>query len=334
MDFLNGCAKRLETEDSSLILEDMRKRYTTVRCLRVKTGIVRKLYGGPSSEAFENKVNEILNEEHDEERKAWVKEIVTLKDGKGPWYGLNNYKYGLYPDLEEKLATLPKRLPENVLKLCVTKSEIKECKKLAYDVKLKSNINKKQVNAVVLLNHCRYVLDNHKDNGLYELALALIMVTGRRMCEIMNGKSRFEQIEGKQFICMFSGQAKKKSNNDSFEIPLLYNVSKINECLTHLRRLQGSIPITNDKVSSKYASGMRQFLLNNSLYSHVSKIHNLRKIYTCLCIKLFVWELHTEMYIAMCILGHTNLYEPIVYNVIDLGNIDGVEMLGKAPKIG
>ena len=334
MEFLNDCAKRLEKEDSSLILEDMRKRYTTVRCLRVKTGIVRKLYSGPSSEYFENKVKEILNQEHDEKRKEWIQEIVTLKDGKGPWYGLNNYKSGLYPDLEKKLASLPKRLPENVLKLCITKSEIKECKKLAYDVKLKSNISKKKVNAVSLLNHFRHVLDEPKDNGLYELSLALIMVTGRRMCEIMNGKSCFEEIEGKKFICMFSGQAKKKSNNDSFEIPLLYDISKINNCLEHLRKLQGSIPSTNCKVSSKYASGMRQFLLNNSLYSHVSKIHNLRKVYTCLCLKLFDWEHHTEMYISMCILGHTNLYEPIVYNVIDLGNIDSVEMLGKGPKIG
>ena len=211
MDFLNNCAKRLETEDSSVILEDMRERYTTVRCLRVKTGIVRKLYNGPSSTLFENKLNEILNEESDEERKSWIKEVVTLKDNKGPWYGLNNYKYGIYPDLEEKLSRLPKRLPENVLRLCVTKSEIKECKKLAYDVKLKTNLNKKKINAVVLLYHFRNVLDNPKHHGLYELSLALIMVTGRRMCEVMNGKSCFEQIEDKRFICMFSGQAKKKS---------------------------------------------------------------------------------------------------------------------------
>ena len=331
MDYLNECAKRIETEDSSVVLEDMRKHYKTVRCLRVKTGIVRKIYKGPSSKDFDEKLGLILKQETDIDRIEWIKKIVTLEANKGPWYGLNSYKCGIYPYLEEKLSKLPKRLPENVLNLCVTKLEIKKCKQMAYNAKLKTNMLKKKVDGTVLLCYSRHVLDNPEKYGIYELSLALMTVTGRRMCEIMNGCSSFEQISNSKFTCIFEGQAKKKSSIESFSIPLLYDVVKINICLTRLRSLQKNIPFTNDKVSSKYASGMRQFLLKHKVYSHVSKIHNLRKVYTCLCLKLFVWESHTEMYIAMCILGHTSIFEPIVYNVIDLGNIDSLEKLGNGP---
>ena len=60
MEFLRECAKRLETETADVVLEDMRKRYKTTRCLRVKTGLVRKMYNGPDSEEFKAALSKLL----------------------------------------------------------------------------------------------------------------------------------------------------------------------------------------------------------------------------------------------------------------------------------
>ena len=338
MEFLNKCALRLETESADSIMTDMRSHYTTVRCLRVKTGIVRKFYNGPDSEEFVSELGKIMEEyKHDSERLQWIHSITDREDGKGPWYGIKSLKDSTYPEIAEKLAKLPRRLPTNVWNLSITKSEIKECKKLATNVKMKVNSRRLKVEGLTLLRHCRNVIDNCEKFTMYELALAIIFLTGRRTCEIMNGKSVFsvfDMFDNNEpiFNCSFEGQAKKR-NSVVYCIPILYEYTKINKALERLRNLQGVIPATNDKVTSRYASGLRQFLLASSIFSQCLKIHNLRKTYACLCLKLFDWGEPSDLYICMHILGHNDIAEPIVYNVIDVGNIDSESKLGNGPSI-
>tara|TARA_B100000214_G_scaffold365145_1_gene332565 strand:+ start:2151 stop:3164 length:1014 start_codon:yes stop_codon:yes gene_type:complete len=332
MDFLKECAKRLNTETAEDVLKDMRERYTTVRCLRVKTGLVRKFFDGPDAIEFTKALENTLSKYKDQHEKIeWIKSITDREEGKGPWYGIKSLKDPVFPDIAQELKGLPRRLPKNVWNLCVTKDELKECKRMATNVKLKSNSKRLKVNAMNILNHCRNVVDEYEKYTMYELSLAIIFLTGRRTCEIMNGKSTFERKEG-DFIASFGGQAKKKDST-VYKIPLLHNFSSITRALKHLRELQGKIPDENSKVTSRYASGLRQFLLSSNIFKEVLKIHNLRKTYACLCLKLFEWGDPSDLYICMHILGHNDITEPIVYNVIDVGNVDNAERLGIGPDI-
>lgn len=331
MNFLKECAERLKSDDADLVLKDMRKRYTTVRCLRVKTGLVRKLYMGNDSEEFTEALEKIKDEyKIKPEEFAWIEEITTLDPDKGPWYGIKSLKSPKFPEIATKLHGLPRRLPKNVWNLSVTKNELKECKKLATNVKLKANSKRLKVEGKELLDYCRTVVDTFESRTMYELALAVIFLTGRRTCEIMNGKSVFTMVTDRTVL--FEGQAKKK-NTCQYEIPILYEYSKIHDAFLHLRKMQGSIPEKNDQVTSKYSSGLRQYLLENSIFKQVLKIHNLRKTYACLCLKLFDWGEPSDLYICMHILGHNDLTEPIVYNVIDVGPTNNIQHMGKGTPI-
>lgn len=333
MNFLKECASRLEHENASVILEDMRKKYTTVRCLRVKTGLVRKLYMGKDSEDFTNALDNIKSKYSSEEEKIkWIEQVTSLEDGEGPWHGIKSLKEPMFPEIALELSKLPRRMPKNVFNLSVTTKEIKECKKLATAVRMKANSKRLKVNGVEILKHCRTVIDTYETRTMYELALSIIFLTGRRTCEIMNGKSVFQEDESSEFIGTFEGQAKKK-NAMEYSIPILYNCKKIKNALFHLRKLQGVIPSKNESVTSKYSSGLRQYMLSHSIFNSVLKIHNLRKTYACLCLKLFDWGEPSDLYICMHILGHNDITEPIVYNVIDVGPVDDVSHLGKGTNI-
>jgi integrase len=325
MDFLKECAERLKNEPAESVLKDMRERYTTVRCLRVKTGLVRKMYNGPDSEEFETALSQLLSNYSDEKRE-WIISITKLDKGKGPWYGIKSLKNSKYPEIAEELKKLPRRLPKNVWNLSITPKELKECKKLATEVKLKTNSKRLKVDGINILNHCRYVIDNYKNFTMYELALSIIFLTGRRTCEIMNGKSSFIETETPFFVD-FEGQLKKK-NSETYSIPFLYNPSSIHKAFEHLKVLQKNIPSENSQVTSKYASGLRQYLLQHVIFKQAVKIHNLRKTYACLCLKLFDWGEPSDLYICMHILGHNDLTEPIVYNVIDVGVVPDELFLG------
>lgn len=325
MDFLKNCAERLKNETAEEVLKDMRERYTTVRCLRVKTGIVRKMYDGPDSEEFQKELSRLLSK-YLGEQKEWIINITNLDEGKGPWYGIKSLKDPKYPEIAEELKKLPRRLPKNVWNLSVTSKELKECKKLATEVRLKANSKRLKIDGVHILDHCRYVVDNFKNFTMYELALSIIFLTGRRTCEIMNGKSFFTE-SSIPFFVDFQGQLKKKSSI-SYTIPFLHNPSSIHKAFEYLRVIQKNIPTDNSKVTSKYASGLRQFLLQHRIFKQAVKIHNLRKTYACLCLKLFDWGEPSDLYICMHILGHNDLTEPIVYNVIDVGEVPSELFMG------
>ena len=44
-----------------------------------------------------------------------------------------------------------------------------------------------------------------------------------------------------------------------------------------------------------------------------ARVHALRGVYTCMCLRLFDWASMSDAYVAMCILGHSGLTESLVY---------------------
>ncbi|MUH00076.1 hypothetical protein F7734_50515 [Scytonema sp. UIC 10036] len=69
----------------------------------------------------------------------------------------------------------------------------------------------------------------------HELAVGLIAATGRRPHEIL-ARAKFFPVEGQAYKVMFSGQGKKRGQDTSFEIGVLYPGEYIIKCLNRLRK--------------------------------------------------------------------------------------------------
>ena len=296
MEFLAACARRLEAgAPAEEVLATMRERYSTVRCLNVKTCLVRQMCA-PA-----------------EEYRAALRDACEL-----------------HPDLAEDLArgdrsseslreilrTLPEKWAPNVRALRVTRAQMIECKCLGTRSALEKNRRRVRVSGRELLAEARRAAREADD--FTTLTFALMLLTGRRTCELLNGRSDFDR-EGPHTL-RFTGQAKRRSV-PTIRIPVLAPAADVIRAIGRLRRIQKNVQRTNRQTSVRYQSLLARSLACHSLWSQCKRVHGLRGVYACMALRLFAWnEDPTDAYIAMNILGHTGLHESLVYTPFHLGD--------------
>lgn len=293
MEFLKDCARRLdEGEAAECVMMDLRLRYTTVRCLNVKTSLIRNLC--KPSEAF------ALCANGDEE----------LLSGK-----------------KQPPENFPPRLPENVRALKLSRDDMKACKRLHAASAVQKNKKMVRVNGRKILHACREEVSAVAAGRRVAsplLILALMLVTGRRTCEIVNGKSRF--VACGNFALKFVGQAKKRAHpGEGYVVPCLHRTDDVTKAIERLR-LWTHPPSereglsVNQAVSQKYQSWLRRTLGGHPLLCQVGKVHALRGVYARMAYQLFEWEDDcSEAYVVMHILGHAGLNESLVYTAYHIG---------------
>ncbi|OUU49641.1 MAG: hypothetical protein CBC12_07400 [Candidatus Puniceispirillum sp. TMED52] len=322
MNFLQECASDLDSGSSAqTVLSKMRTRYTTPVCMKVKTCLVRKMC--KPDPTFVDALNTILVEDvqcDDRERiKKRVMECVTSSRRK------SNETL-----VDEILKKLPDYLPKNVRQLHITPSEIRECKKNSRISRLSKNQSKTRVNGVKLLEQARS--DVISAVYISDLAFALMLLTGRRQCEILSGNASFVAVEGNPYAAEFTGQAKRKGGVDSphvYTIPLLETYDIILNAYLKLRDLQERAILTKDQTSRKYQSLLSRRLVSRCDYfSDVGHPHGLRGVYACMALRAFTWGTMSDSFVTMCILGHRDLDESLVYTTFDVGE-DFTNVYGK-----
>lgn len=344
MEFLKSCAKRLdEGNPTSEIMEEMRARYTTPRSLNVKCCLVRKMCQ-PSAEY--RICSELLCEAVADEDAALA---MTLRDAIA-----RNARPVAGSRISVLMHRLPHRLPFNVYSLRVTQEEVKECKRLSVRQALVKNRTRVVVDGRCLLESARAdVARPHATRNLATLALSLMLLTGRRTCEILNGRSTF--LCESDYSLRFTGQAKKRiladdedeeggdeedeqvtsSSMHSYSIPTLAPATQIISALAELRRCQGHMERTNRATSLKYQAWVGQVLRDRGEpWTACGHAHALRGLYACMAAQLFDWGSASDAYVTMSILGHAGLQESLVYTTYSLGPAFRSEpMLGKGPEL-
>lgn len=299
MNFLQDCARRLEGgEDANMVLQDMKTRYTTVRALNVKTCLVR----GMCESTDEYKAVQEHNRMHPDDRK-----------------------------------TLPHRVSTNVQRLKVTREEMKACKRLQTQSAVKKNMRMLRVDGRGILDTCRCTLQQADVASIPLLALSLMLLTGRRTCEILNGQSTFTRHDRFEYAIVFCGQAKRRHKDvASFDIPVLACPDVVLRAMSVLRSRTGRCEAiedsdVNQKTSRRYQSWLSRTLRNHTVLAQAGHPHSLRGVYACMCTKLFNWEDdYAPAYIAMRVLGHCGLQESLVYTPYHLGDDFASEpMLGR-----
>ena len=172
-------------------------------------------------------------------------------------------------------------------------------------------------------------------NCAEHLALSLLLASGRRMVEILNGRSTFEAVEGSEYHCLFGGQVKKRGKSEKYVIPLLCKFSEFKRAFDIMRtKTQGTDVLSNADVNKLYHMKLRRQLnVKKGLpYMPNCKIHDLRAAYAsavfilCECKDTFART-------CMDILGHESIHESLSYNHIRLLGLEGVEKRPLRPAV-
>jgi hypothetical protein len=176
--------------------------------------------------------------------------------------------------------------------------------------------------ATQLLQTARQMLESASPaHSIARLALPLLLVSGRRETELLNGRSTFLPMPREHAAC-FDGQLKKRGAGEAFEIPLLVPYSTFANGLRALREKQGAqIATLDDKqVSALYNANLRRDL-TRALPGAPEGIHphDLRSVYVALVYELFESP-YTLARTAMAILGHTQLGESLSYSNVRVHN--------------
>ncbi len=304
------------------VLTNMRTHYTTPECMKVKTCLVRKMC--KLDPTFVNALDSLLVEGVDQDNRERVRKLV-LESVKSCHRKKTNEKL-----VDDILNKLPNHMPKNVRELHITRSEIRECKRNSRMSRLSKNQSRTCVNGVKLLEQARSEINC----AVYvsDIAFALMLLTGRRQCEILSGNATFEEVEGNPYAARFTGQAKRKSGTDGshvYTIPLLETYDAILRAYTKLRELQNHMTLSKDQTSRKYQSLLsRRLVSRNDYFSDVGHPHGLRGVYACMALRAFTWGTMSDSFVTMCILGHRDLDESLVYTTFDVGE-DFARVYGK-----
>lgn len=311
MDFLRACAAALDAgEPAEAVLARMRARYTTPRCLNVKCCAVRQLCApDPAWRACAA----LLVAEAGADDAALGAELARALGADGR---------SRDPRARQWLARLPPRLPANVYSLRITRSEVMACKRLASRGAVAKNRARRRVAGRALLTAARATIAAAADAALIDLALALMLVTGRRTCEVLAGHAVVRPCG--EYAVEFAGQAKRRGAAEAYVVPTLAPAAAVAAAVAELGKKQGGARLSHREAGVRYQGTLSRHLAR-SPYAAVGRVHGLRGAYACMALRLFDWGDASDAYVAMCILGHRGLTESLVYTPFHLGDDFGEE---------
>lgn len=315
MDFQRACAARLDAgEAGEDVLRDMRARYTTLACLSTKVSLVRTLCAPCAEYARAVDATVLADAAHQARFRA-------LAHADRPRCAPSDPE-----EVRAALRALPRRLAPNARALRLTTQETKACKRAGAARAVAKNRTRAAVDGRALLAHARATLAAPAAACVPELTLALMVTTGRRECELLNGASTF--AEEAPYALRFRGQAKKRDAHLVLEereervVPCLAPARDVLCAFAALRARQRHGVLDNAAASRRYQSALSRHMAARAPWcaGTARRVHSLRGAYTCMCLRLFDWGAMADAYVAMCILGHSGLFESLVYTPFALGD--------------
>lgn len=329
--FVDECAKRLldNNIEGKELISEIKKRYklTSVNnfVVDIKKAVLATLDFSPLT-PFEGEpgVREFL-----QASVAGKREIQAAHAAEPSWS----------EDAEAALKSI-KILPASMDSFHFDKEDIVALKRAQEAKRILKNRNPIIVEqGEALLEWADCVIRSPEARCVPELAFALLLVSGRRSAELLNGKSSFTTIEGEAHACIFLGQLKLKTNAQvPYKIPLLIECHAFQIGYENLRsKIGNSLPSTNKDVSAMFAS-----ILNDWLQEGIKRFsffpkpnqktnvtpHTFRAIYAALSYHLFDSDV-TFCAWAQQALGHQSLEESLSYSSVKLKGCGDAGRLGR-----
>ena len=232
-----------------------------------------------------------------------------------------------WPAPAEQALQSMQLLPPSLDTFKLTNAEEEELKDFQTEALIRKNETLIDVDAAQLLAHVTTVLEQAKGTPV-RLLSALLLASGRRTCEIANGRSIFTAAERPHYA-YFDGQAKKRGHAKPYLIPLLVPFDVFSSALAVFRELQGDVSqMSNKQIKTRYQSTIGRALKKGALPVQC-KPHDLRSVYVSLVYIAFESPF-TLQRTAMAICGHARLGESLAYGNVRPSNADSLRgMCGK-----
>ena len=174
-----------------------------------------------------------------------------------------------------------------------------------------------------------------------QLVIPLLLLSGRRMWEVLNQKSIFEPVQGFAYAAWFTGQLKGKggSARPSYIIPLLCPYETFEYAFNVLREKQSlEPPVEDELVASHRWSANLSNALNRSKHAvprpfQKMHVHQMRHLYMAYVYHYFTCE-GSLAFTAMSCLGHQNYFgETHNYTDIKLQDCEREGLFGTLPSV-
>jgi hypothetical protein len=143
------------------------------------------------------------------------------------------------------------------------------------------------------------------------LALPLLILSGRRTTEIMNGKSTFLPSPMSTTTAWFTGQIKRRGAETSYEIPLLCDYDTFAYCLAVLREKQKGEQLDAIACNNRYHKSLN--IETRRVCPQAKSVHSFRAMYGTYAFHLYKTSV-TFNRCLMLILGHEKLGVSLSYN--------------------
>ena len=238
-----------------------------------------------------------------------------------------------WPAEVESALSRCRLLPAGMAEFTLTKDEEVEFKRGQAVALVKKNKTLLHVDAGQLMERATAVLDNAANQTLMILLAALLVVSGRRTVELINGKSVFRSADDKSHdFAWFRGQAKKRGAAKEYLIPLMVSYTRFMGALNKFRDRQGNVSaMTNLQVKKKWAGQLNRVLKKRSdeggALPCTARPHDLRSIYVSLVQASFTTSCSFAA-LAMAICGHERIGESLSYGNVRLTNTAALEKRG------
>lgn len=342
MQFVLECVQTLKTvvsnDDDPLIhtksiMTDIQVRYKTDSSQRSTMLSIRKAYDGPFDSKGEAIAKEmrLLGEAH---ARACVQIEACIQSYGNIWKDT-----GIVPVDEYVKEHRKYLMPECVRELHISREASFSIARKSREQRANRHANSPLIDGSVAILHARDVVENPATHGLYNITLALLILTGRRSAELLNGRSKFEKDDANDYKCVFYGQLKvhsQKKRDCGHSIPLLAPYDTILEAYMELQRRQPEdiASYDNRSISRKYQSGLGQHLKKHVTYNtqcSLSHPHMLRGLYANACAQMFSWKTSTPQHVVQSVLLHASIEESLAYTAMRVQISDGMRnSLGEA----
>lgn len=228
-------------------------------------------------------------------------------------------------DAVDEFISKMRFLATNVVEFRTDMKNMRDCRRATEQHRLFANENLKVIaDATVKIEACRAVLATaagaHRAGyapgkppvSVPRVAIAMLVLSGRRTAEILNGKSSFAKGRTAQ-SAIFTGQLKTHLS-PSYEIPLLCSYADFRDAYTYLKHF--APPIESSSVNSKYASNLGYWSLR--MFGKGVTPHDLRRLYATYVYDVYGYRddrVSTNAVIKW-LLGHSGLGTSLNYTGI------------------
>lgn len=202
-------------------------------------------------------------------------------------------------------------------KLRASVDEARACQSRARASRNRKLESRRRVVADDVIRRATDILATPSSHRWPVLALALLVTSGRRMTEILNGRSKFVRVKGAPRAALFSGQL--KAHAAPYAIPLLVPFSTFQTGLVALRDImpKGMRGVSNLEVERRLGSSVRVALARDAVFASVGRVHGLRSVYASVVYQSLVTsgEVVDEAveYVTAVVLGHASVDQTMDY---------------------